>query len=310
MTIYNLINSKDIANHLQQIRYDFSSLEVAWLIWQSRRLYLSQRHKSWRELINCMPDCKLTAIENRQEIPSLHEYLENLIAAQEKAKNVFFETEPNCYFNGEIVGDSYSGWDPDAFSTFNACLAHLDTYKSNPENILRYEISKFRLIGEVYEKEITLIFDCNMQIRDIDTMHFQNIFSSLYFDFPVPFKKGDILMRSQIGVPTITGQHFMEKVVYLSHGSDKEKQFATSDDMKLNGYFWWYNGLRLDSEANYMDYELVRDKLVPNERFLTITSKLLQEKLDVIEYAEMYHLIKSEMELDERSSLHEKLNSL
>ena len=309
MTVYNLINSQDIANHLQQIGYEFSSLEVAWLIWRSKRLNLSQRHKAWREVISCMPDCKIKATENLREIPSLHEYLEHLINAHEAAKKVFFEPEPNCYFNGEIVGDSFSGWDPSAFSTFEACIAHLDTYETNPENILRYEISKFRLVGEVYEKETTLIFDCNMQIRDIDTMHFKNIFSFLYFDFPVPFKKGDILMRSKSGGPTISEQYFMEKVVYLSHGSAKDKRISTTDDMKINGYFWWYDGLRLDAEANYMDFELVNSKLESNERFLTITSNLLKEKLDIIEYAEMYHLIKSEMELEARSSIHEKLNS-
>ena len=57
-------------------------------------------------------------------------------------------------------------------------------------------------------------------------------------------------MRSKSGGPTISEQYFMEKVVYLSHGSAKDKRISTTDDMKINGYFWWYDGLRLDAEAN------------------------------------------------------------
>ena len=309
--IYNLINSKDIANHLCHIGYKFTSIEVAWLIWQSRHLDLSQRHTAWREVISCMPDCKLDATERHREIPSLHKYLKNLIAAQEDAKKSFFEAAPDSYFNGEVRGKSFDAWDPAGFSTFDACIAHLDAYESDPESILYYRISKFKLIQKEYEEEITVIFDCNGQIRDIHTVHFQNIFTSLYFDFPVPFKKGDILVRSSEGIPTLADSGYWAKVVYLSHGVDKEKQLATFEDMTLNGYFFrGMSELSRGSEGNYMDFELARDKLVSTERVLAITSELLKNRLDVVEYAEMYYLIKLENKLAEQRTLREMLDSL
>lgn len=311
MNIYNLINSKDIAAHLQKIGYEFTSPEAAWLIWQSRHLTLRQRHDAWRELLACMPDGKTDAIETNRAIPDLREYLKCLIAAQEEAIGAFYEPAPDSYFNGEIVGRGFSGWDPTAFSTFDACLAHLNSYEINADNILHYRISKFRRMQEEYKEEITVMIDRNMQICDVDTVHFQNVFASLGFDFPVPFQKGDVLVRSQAGVPTLAGHRTERKVVYLSHGPEKGKRLATFDDMNINGYFFYgLDTLSKGFETNYIDFEVVREKLVSNERVLTITSELLRGNLDIIEYAEMYHLIKAEKELAGRSALQEKLNLL
>lgn len=34
MDVYSLINSKDIAEYLREIHYEFNSLETSWLIWK------------------------------------------------------------------------------------------------------------------------------------------------------------------------------------------------------------------------------------------------------------------------------------
>lgn len=112
-------------------------------------------------------------------------------------------------------------------------------------------------------------------------------------------------------VPTIAGRYDEKKGVYVSHGSDKEGGLAVSDDMTLNGcFFHGLNELNKGSEPNYMDFELVRDRLTSKERFLTITSELLRGSLDIVEYAEMYSLIKAEKGLAGHNALQEKLNSL
>ena len=56
MNIYEYFNSKDIAEHCQNINYKFSAIETAYIVWYSDHHTLSQKHKAWQEIINIMPD--------------------------------------------------------------------------------------------------------------------------------------------------------------------------------------------------------------------------------------------------------------
>ena len=77
MNIYNFINSRDIAKYLKEINYQFSTLECAWLVWQSRKHTLEQKHTAWQKIIDTMPDCSVGARPNHREVESLHEYLKD-----------------------------------------------------------------------------------------------------------------------------------------------------------------------------------------------------------------------------------------
>lgn len=82
MDIYRFINSTDIANYLKDIRYSFSTLEVAWLIWQCQTATMAERHAAWRELIHTMPDCSVKPRFNREG--SLHQMLRDYMSSEEK----------------------------------------------------------------------------------------------------------------------------------------------------------------------------------------------------------------------------------
>ena len=43
MDVYSLINSKDIAEYLREIHYEFNSLETAWLIWKNVYLTFDEK---------------------------------------------------------------------------------------------------------------------------------------------------------------------------------------------------------------------------------------------------------------------------
>ena len=51
MDIYEFINSNDIREYLKTKQYTFDSLQQAFLIWQSGRHTLTQKHEAWKELI-------------------------------------------------------------------------------------------------------------------------------------------------------------------------------------------------------------------------------------------------------------------
>ena len=63
MDVYSLINSKDIAEYLREIHYEFNSLETAWLIWKNDYLTFDEKKEKWHEVIETMPDCEVSERE-------------------------------------------------------------------------------------------------------------------------------------------------------------------------------------------------------------------------------------------------------
>ena len=46
------VNSNAVRNHLQQIRYQPTALEAAWLVWQCETISLEEKYTAWQEVIN------------------------------------------------------------------------------------------------------------------------------------------------------------------------------------------------------------------------------------------------------------------
>ena len=54
MNIYRFIQSKSVREHLEKINYTFSSLEMAYIIWQCPDATLTERLDAWLEIIDTM----------------------------------------------------------------------------------------------------------------------------------------------------------------------------------------------------------------------------------------------------------------
>ena len=54
MDVLKFVNSKDIRKHLQDIGYECSPLEAAWLIYQCRSATVEEKHAAWDDLIETM----------------------------------------------------------------------------------------------------------------------------------------------------------------------------------------------------------------------------------------------------------------
>ncbi len=83
MNVYRFINSKDIRNYLKEINYAFTSVEMAWLVYQCFDATEKEKHGAWNEIINTMPDCSVEVREGYDVdgYDSLHKvlnaYMEN-----------------------------------------------------------------------------------------------------------------------------------------------------------------------------------------------------------------------------------------
>lgn len=89
MNILRFINSKDIREHLRSIRYEFNSLETAWLIYQCHDATIDEKHKAWNELIETMPDCPIEKRLNTVAQDSLHAFLRLYMTLEDKYMNEF-----------------------------------------------------------------------------------------------------------------------------------------------------------------------------------------------------------------------------
>ena len=81
--IYSFINSRDIRKYLRETEYHFSSLEAAWIIWQSMDRTWEEKKAAWAELIRTMPDCEVPERFNCNYRASLHGYLKDYMAVKD-----------------------------------------------------------------------------------------------------------------------------------------------------------------------------------------------------------------------------------
>lgn len=211
MNIYRFINSKDIRFHLQRLRYDFTLPESAFLVWQCANATLDERHKAWRELIQTMPDCRMEWRRNMCEIQSMHGFLQEYIELEEKLLRDFHRESDAVYFYSVSLKDEHF---PDGFSesekyerafpTLSDCLAAVekDMCDNGAEDILHVYIKR-QLLSDP-NRSMTVCLNNRLEVMDIDAFRYlltereQELlcaFEGMWFAFPTPFKRGDIVYR-------------------------------------------------------------------------------------------------------------------
>ena len=57
MDFLKFVNSNAVRGYLQEIRYQPTSLEAAWLVYQCETASLEEKCAAWREIIETLPDC-------------------------------------------------------------------------------------------------------------------------------------------------------------------------------------------------------------------------------------------------------------
>ena len=57
MDFLKFINSNAVRNHLQELEYQPTAMEAAWLVYQCETLSQEEKYAAWQEIIDTMPDC-------------------------------------------------------------------------------------------------------------------------------------------------------------------------------------------------------------------------------------------------------------
>lgn len=304
MDILSFVNSKDIREYLKNIGYEFNSLETAWIIYSCHHLSYEKKKFAWLELIDSMPDCEIPKRMNCTGWESLHNFLAQYIRIIDNEIADFNKDEPSgkyvymysyLYEGDERWTEDYETIYPSLSSCLDAYRADIDdlndTYNPGQTGVLKYRIKRQSLVdvNETFEIECSsdgqlIEIICNSKRSQENSEVIDNSFDGLWFDFPTPFKKGDI-----VWVPTDANRiqwncdgGFVLLGLSSWNVSDFIEESGDNSDMNGYGYFVNDNGtIYREVMYNYMDLEYYNGPYKLNEKILPALSKFIKGEIEV-----------------------------
>ena len=303
--IYNFINSSAIANHCREIKYQFSTADMAYLIWASEKYSLEEKHNAYRSLIETQPDAEIAERPWTPHIKSLHSFLQHFIELESKYTALFLENEPSCIYSYSIRypgGMDYTQ-DKCVFPTFEMCLGAIKEDISNvtktSSDDLRYiqvkkqwinhsknEEPKYMVVFIDSEGNPWNIFDSYKLIskEDSETL---DAFRGMWPEIPTPFKSGDILTYKNKFYDS-NEPFVLESILYWKDAVREKvlnhlRERGDESDLSSNIYCIADNGtICLDHGPNYLDMEYYRGnsertKFDVSKRALYILSALIKD---------------------------------
>lgn len=304
MNIFKYINSEDIQKHLEKINYKFTSLEAAWLIYQCKSITLKEKQTAFNELIDTMPDCEIERRNNTVPQKSLHKFLKKYISLENRYIAEFYSAQNSIYKLEYIFKDDSEWYADGLYSSFQ----DLKNVAEATENVVKIRCEK--LIPNQINNRMTACFSNNFEILDIhidympctDYDIYYGVFGGLFFDFPTPFKKGDIVC-DKFNKDGVCGGPFVLTEIGLSRFKDEEvvKKHGDNSDMNAEGYFQSEDGsVYYEVMYNYMDLEYYREKPTGTKRVLTALSNYEKGEISLTLLLNAYRCILNN-EITERS---------
>lgn len=322
MDFTKFINSPDIREHHKKIDYQYNALEAAWLVFQCNSISVSvqDKHVAWQWIIDSMSDFVIEKERCRYfEGKSLHGVLKDYIEMENHFISDFINDSEGSVFtykSGSMIFDRdsrtyyydfYDGFNG-TFSTYQDCLEYISENEKpdESEDVLGafYEIYKCNLnSGNKIRDEVNLVIDSlgqvygtNMSFDQSDEYKCQleYFFEDLWFEFPVPFEKGDIVCLTGWNKPIVLS----DIVIPSSCNPDEfrvRRLRGDTSDMNLWGYITYvktsyevaeaqngrtFMGIDYDVWWNYMDVVYFRKELVGFDRCLKPISSWFKGRFD------------------------------
>ena len=297
MDICSFINSPDIAEHLQNIGYQFNSIEAAWLIFQSRFKTWEEKKAAWKELIETMPDCELPERLNCRYYPSLHDMIRKFMDLLDRKADEFYRADDRTVYRYSFYCKDDWTW-CEEYETI--CLS-LDEVWQEIDEDMDLNICNIAIRKEILGKKdysITLYFDEKKQLMEIEPRGLSDeewellgeSFEGLWFSFPVPFKKGDIVVERRENLPEIiggeNGAFVLRGCTGITEDAEKQINFAAKNgdnsDMNAWGYFQNEDGtIYGEVMTNYMDLVYYRGPFEGTKRFLLALSNFMKDEISL-----------------------------
>ena len=297
MDILQFINSNAIRNHLKKINYQFDTLEAAWLIYHSYNHSVYEKFNAYEQLMKEYPDCR---VEERLHTPaqdSLFEYLKNYIKVY---RNAIYEFEaPDAVYSIDVKHfERETDYTVETmFTNLNAVIRQckIEWDDEKPGDIKNFVISKYipeseKSSGSIIPQQMILKGDGLKPIyidfrNDIE----YDLLGDLWFDFPTPFKKGDIVWN----------KHYKFTPVVLLFNSYEDlskegykclREIGDETDMTYEYYCMIdSDSIFRDIDYNYMDLEYYPYELTGKDKALHPISRFLKGDIDIGSCCNAFH---------------------
>ena len=327
LDIFRFINSRDIRKHLEDLKYEFNTREAAWLVSQCSDATIHEKHEAWNWIINHMPDMEVNERINCKYRESLHDTLKKYMVMEDDLLRNFADTKDavythEYYFDGRRA--ILTGYEKVYFS-LESCVDGIrktwDDYeeeKNKPGTCIA-AIRHFR--DKDYQIEVAYNSDCEIKAVDvrgkIPNEEYEELlyefFDGFWFDFPTPFKEGDIVCKFDDDPDGPYAYDFCRGIIVLKsllpwnlkeEGIPNKQKYieghcGDTSDMTVYGYFLREGGsIYNESTWNYMDLEYYRGPLTGIKRICKALSSFVKGEIEIelFTYAHRIFLLEKQRE--------------
>lgn len=301
MSIYDFVNSKDVREYWKKIGFIPNALESAWLVYQSNNHTIEEKHEAWRWIIANMPDCEVTGKDIKTPQKSLHKFLSRYMEIEDYLITHFFLPEASAVYTYRALwkSDLENEWHKvdSIFATFDKAYADATEDDELAPLFLEFEKKHLGAHGKSIsvrmtpDKKPVFIDEELMLANEEEADIYYNIFFYLHFDFPHPFKKGDIICPAKVKYknPKAWGATFVIS--------------EDSEDGTPVGYMAEDEYVYRERIYSYMDFELLEGEPRTYRRMLLPLSKYLKGEIDLVLLLGASRMITLEMKKNETNSL-------
>lgn len=307
MKIFEFVNSRDIREFLQKIGFVPNSLESAWLVYQSNNHTIEERHNFWEWIIQNMPDCEVSGKWVKTPQKSLHKFLSRYMEIEDYLIAHFFLPEAGAVYSYRALWksdlekyDDGTEWHKvdSIFATFEEAYADATEDDELAPLFLEFEKKHLGAHGKSIsvrmtpDKKPVFIDEELMLANEEEADIYYNIFFYLHFDFPHPFKKGDIIRPAKV---KYKNPRAWDGTFVIGEKNDK--------DGTPVGYMAEDEYVYCERIYSYMDFELLEGEPRRDRRMLLPISKYIRGEIDLALLLGACRMITLEMQKNETNSL-------
>ncbi len=312
MNVNSFINSKDVEKYLSDIGYEFSPIEQAWIVWHSDNKTITERLNAWEEISKQYPK---------------YQYKSNSLSSQLRWYcdfvrfycRIFMVQLEECYYTCKVherdVDYWYDGRHHPVFKSYQECIDWLkkeygDAYYENFSKIDKIILRKNKFNNKEWYREIT--FNNKFEMLKIEVSgdyerpedsNIDYFFENMWFRFPTPFKKGDLVSSRH---HPFEGERFQSEPFVLEHLITWEDETRIVDmlksadytDMTAYGYFQREDGsLYWECIHDYFDLEYYKEEPKNERKILFALSNYFKNEISIDALLDAYkiHMLDKEL---------------
>lgn len=325
--VLDFIKSKDIKEHLLKLKYNFSTLEKAFVIFHADHKTLSEKHDAYKLLIETEKDTEILKRNNTNYYPSLFELLNKYMEIEDSIIKEFYDEE-NAVYRFKYMCDDDKEFCEDfstIYPTLYDCMLQCETEIADDDEVRFYVVRKDSLnqIGNFIDLtfnpsgKLLSVYKYPMDIKESDIL---STFEGMWFPIPIPFKRGDIIIPNFIyhykthGEPMVllnsttwNLQEYLENG-YTNRDYNLEKinkrfdnllKFGDDSDMTFTGYFVTEEGdIYHECDWNFFNYEYYNDDYDGHLKMLKVMSAFEKGEVDLTFVLDAYQRIKDSIKLN------------